>query len=347
MVLGVVLHSAAGFSSDSGWLINYSPSAELRSSVFLNTINAGIHSFRMPLFFMVAGYFSMLVINKVGSKVFIQQRLLRVALPLLVCMLTFNTFQSWILSVYEKESFLELYSQQAISHLWFLINLLIYSLVLLVCTALCNKFNFSGIRIANKTLLLGLLIAFPLFVFPILALGQMGIPIYRQIPIVGMPYYLYFYFGFFSLGVFLHQQQAWLGLIRRLMPLWLFLFVISLFAENFVGIWTEGQLAKLLKNYIEALNTLTLCLSLWGVSMYLLEKRSVWLTKLADASYSIYLIHHCLVVLFVLIANIYLAKMNPIALSIFCVIVVFLVSYGFHCMLVKKSMLMKKLFNGK
>lgn len=349
MVMGIVLHAAAGFSSNSGWLINY-PS-DFQTSTFLNGINAGIHSFRMPLFFMVAGYFAMLVIGKVGGKMFIQQRLLRIALPLLVCMLTFNAFQSWILSIYEQSAFVALYQQQAISHLWFLVNLIVYSFLLFICVPMFSHDTLKVKAFSSKKCFFVIIASFPFFVFPILVLGQIGVPIYQNIPVVGMPYYLYFYFCFFVFGLLLQRQTAWLDLLQRFLPLWGFLYVLSFVMKHYMNMMPEGFIITLALAYIDLFNVLCLCLCLWGGSMHILAKHNVWLTKLADASYSIYLIHHCLVVTFVLAANYYLdsanVKVSSIALFVCCMVMVFTLSYVFHVFVVKKIALMRLLFNGK
>lgn len=47
-----------------------------------------VHQFRMQTFFLIAGFFSCLLLNRRGARSFIRNRLLRVALPFVVAMLT-------------------------------------------------------------------------------------------------------------------------------------------------------------------------------------------------------------------------------------------------------------------
>ena len=80
MLLGLVLHAGvfSGTLVVGPWRIH-------QSSEFIYWIVALIHFFRMQLFFLLSGFFSSLVIDKIGLKKFIQSRSLRIILPFLLC----------------------------------------------------------------------------------------------------------------------------------------------------------------------------------------------------------------------------------------------------------------------
>ncbi|MHC5544506.1 acyltransferase family protein, partial [Singulisphaera rosea] len=48
-----------------------------------------MHSFRMPLFFLISGFFGAMMLEKYGTRGFLSRRWSRIGLPLLVGLLTF------------------------------------------------------------------------------------------------------------------------------------------------------------------------------------------------------------------------------------------------------------------
>jgi peptidoglycan/LPS O-acetylase OafA/YrhL len=82
MLLGVVLHVACSFQlgeADAGWGYR-DPSTSLGATLLV----LGIHAFRMPVFFVLAGFFAALVAQKRGLAGAWRERLRRVATPLVV-----------------------------------------------------------------------------------------------------------------------------------------------------------------------------------------------------------------------------------------------------------------------
>ncbi|PAY17370.1 glucan biosynthesis protein [Rhodopirellula sp. SM50] len=82
MLLGIVLHAALSFSPIP-WTVKDSQTSEFYSVLF-----AVLHGFRMPLFFMLSGFFTAMLWRKRGLGGLIKQRLKRIALPLLLGCLT-------------------------------------------------------------------------------------------------------------------------------------------------------------------------------------------------------------------------------------------------------------------
>lgn len=82
LLLGVVLHAAMSFLPGFGItgipLIDNSPSTTLAVIFFT------IHMFRMVLFFFIAGFFGHLLFKRLGLSQFIRNRLIRIAVPLVV-----------------------------------------------------------------------------------------------------------------------------------------------------------------------------------------------------------------------------------------------------------------------
>ena len=92
MFLGVALHAALPFVTD-GWMVRdpqkYEP---------LGQFTTWIHGFRMPLFILVSGYFTMMMWRRRGLALLLKQRFLRVFLPLLICLVTVLPLQEWVVT---------------------------------------------------------------------------------------------------------------------------------------------------------------------------------------------------------------------------------------------------------
>jgi peptidoglycan/LPS O-acetylase OafA/YrhL len=79
MLLGLVLHSALAYSTfvrDGTWAVH-----DPATSPFFDALVAFIHAFRMPVFFLMAGFFAALLRRRRGSRGMLVNRLRRVALP--------------------------------------------------------------------------------------------------------------------------------------------------------------------------------------------------------------------------------------------------------------------------
>ncbi|KAA5545503.1 acyltransferase family protein [Roseiconus nitratireducens] len=82
MLLGIVLHAALSFAPIP-WTVK-----DNQQSGFYYVLFASIHGFRMPLFFMLSGFFTAMLWRKRGLGGLVKQRLKRIALPLFLGCLT-------------------------------------------------------------------------------------------------------------------------------------------------------------------------------------------------------------------------------------------------------------------
>lgn len=81
MFLGLVLHAAVLFSDFSSGFFR----AHNEPSMFLRYVMELIHVFRMELFFLVAGLFSVLLLQKRGLNYYIKNRAARILIPFIIC----------------------------------------------------------------------------------------------------------------------------------------------------------------------------------------------------------------------------------------------------------------------
>ncbi len=90
MLLGIILHVALSFAPDT-WIVKDSQQHSAFSLLF-----AAIHGFRMPLFFLISGYFTAMLWQSRGLKALIKHRFKRIFLPLLLGMVTIIPLTNWV-----------------------------------------------------------------------------------------------------------------------------------------------------------------------------------------------------------------------------------------------------------
>ncbi len=80
MLLGVVLHSFLAYTGKP-WLLE-----DPRSSPWTSSLVGLIHGFRMPLFFIVSGYFTQMLVERRGAGGMLRHRARRIGIPLALAM---------------------------------------------------------------------------------------------------------------------------------------------------------------------------------------------------------------------------------------------------------------------
>jgi hypothetical protein len=93
MLLGIVLHGALSFFP-SYWVVTDS-----RQDSAFGIVVSAIHGFRMPLFFVMSGFFSAMLLHRRGRGALVKHRFFRVFLPLLLGMVTVVPATRWISAV--------------------------------------------------------------------------------------------------------------------------------------------------------------------------------------------------------------------------------------------------------
>ena len=134
MLLGLVLHSAAAYihvPQPEAWPFNDPP-----GNVAFAILLVFIHLFRMPAFFLVAGFFGALLYHRDGYAGFLKNRARRIGLVLPIFMATALPlaalgflFSAWMEGVPFPADLRPrgpLWQQQIFGHLWFLYDLLIF-----------------------------------------------------------------------------------------------------------------------------------------------------------------------------------------------------------------------------
>ncbi len=305
MLLGVPFHVSLIYSSQK-WAVNSSD-----ASLWLTTLNDFIHAFRMQVFFVISGYFSYMLYLRYQPRRFLKVRLERVGIPMLtaVPLITLPQFfmlKAWT-SKYADWSALPPYAKfnnlmwELISHLWFLLVLLILTTLGMITFRWLRdqKRNIDYQRVGWGKLALGLLIwglmwgAFRRVVFytnpTLLSDALFNFVVMQSL----------FYLPFFMLGALSWKHQALKQLFVRVNPV-LFIGAVLLLVAYIVNQRTssgEGWLYELdaLITSMMGLCMLNVCYSL---GHKLLNSHSPGTMYLVNASLFIYLVHHPLTLLY-------------------------------------------------
>ncbi len=265
LLLGIVYHAAESFmAGHTTWAI-----VDCSTSTVLSVFRYASHSFRMEIFFLIAGFFAHLVTHRRGSAEFIRNRTKRILIPLIVgwfvifpilayvwisgalksgnpglLNLPEEAFQfpAWKITLFLFISG-EFINNFDLTHLWFLHQLLvIYSIVLIARTVVVTTLDrrevwrFRIDRIFQWVMQSGLnviLLAIPT-VFILLTMNSWGVDtpkrsLYPHIPTTLL------YGSIFSIGWFLHRQVELLKVFQRAWRFHLIMALLLLFPSLEIG----------------------------------------------------------------------------------------------------------------
>lgn len=132
LLLGIIFHAAIVYASD----IKYAIQDEDRSEV-LSYFCYWIHSYRMPMFYMISGFFSAMVWEKKGRSFYLEARFKRVLIPTIFGLLFLAPIQYYLTERIKTPkldllSFLEYFFTKdhfQHSHIWFLVDLFCFSIL--------------------------------------------------------------------------------------------------------------------------------------------------------------------------------------------------------------------------
>ena len=130
MILGIVLHAALPYVPNVGafWPV------DRESSDAIGVVFQFIHIWRMPLFFILAGFFSNLVISRKSWRSWGMNRLLRIGVPIILFWPLVGLTLPWIFKYGRTGELTFFYSDEGQPfHLWFLWHLIIFVAVSTIC----------------------------------------------------------------------------------------------------------------------------------------------------------------------------------------------------------------------
>ena len=290
MLLGIVLHTALFFVPDL-WSKAYSAEGyPAEVSGIYTLMFFAIHGFRMPVFFLLSGFFTALLWQRKGLRQLAIQRLKRIGLPLAIGAFTvipITTFTFlWAFDVEEFSFFWWPFIWlTTLSHLWFLWFLLWLCAGFILAVKLGVKFSHPAIW----------WLAVPLSLAPQLLMHE---PVFGPDTSEGLipnPVVLGYYALFFVFGAFLYQRNI------QISRWWALALLPALTVVFFGGLTllfeVEEDWAKPLANVLQMAFAWLMCFGLIGLFRLIASRERFWVRYVSDASYWLYLWHLPLIVI--------------------------------------------------
>ena len=368
MFLSVALHAGTVYAPARPWITQNAERAD-----FFDWLIFGFHLFVTPTFFFVGGFFAVLLLKRRAIGDFLQNRLLRTAVPLITIALSLNMLEHYLRWVDNRaegeaggaglwnwlasDAFVDVWASGIWQlHLWFLVSLLpMFALAALVHGVLPtdSRLRSMAVRFADwlgeKT---SGSLPFAVFLLCLAAANTTNFAVASQVPgaydliAPGFQswYKLVSEFPFFVIGVLAALSPRFLASLfewRVWMP---FAAAVALLLQPYSNP-DQGfvmGMAMLFANQ----------LVMWTIVLFILQffhryfseggPRTQWL---ADCALSMYLFHHCLVYIY---GRMLVGVEWPVALEF---TVLTLLSAGtviaIHEGLVRRLGLVRLLFNGK
>ncbi|WP_308364387.1 MULTISPECIES: acyltransferase family protein [unclassified Microbulbifer] len=323
LLLGIVFHASLSFLPIFiGWAV-----MDVSTSYLLSNVVMVSHSFRMELFFLIAGFFSHMTFHRQGAGSFLQSRLIRIAIPFVVGWFILRPLlvASWAMGSESMRGEVNILSGLKIgfqslaelpkglftgSHLWFLYYLLLVTGITLGLRSLIGlrpqlrefltrKVDSAITRLSDSRFALIVLAALTAISLWHMKLWGMDTPDQSLAPHLPV---LLVYGSFFLLGWLLQRQQSLIGQFARLS--------IATVALCIAGIATSVYLAKFQLEsghpqitLIRVLFVAGYAIMMWtlvavGIGLFkrFFDKPSKLVRYIADSSYWVYLIHLPIVV---------------------------------------------------
>jgi glucan biosynthesis protein C len=356
MILGVFLHGSYPYA-DKPWIIK-----DDDVSPVLIGLNASIHFFRIPCFFILSGYFAMMLIERMGKSAFIKMRMKRLALPLVSTALLFNSVQAYFLHGVRTDNWSPAafiasgaftgfwIAGRWIGHLWFLVYVLAFSIAAAGLRAAGKgrggeRLRAFGAVLSRRLSRHGLILALlPLANLAAFALAGLLPIIYRKWG--GISLYGLLTFGpYFAFGLIVFTSPRMRREFHRIRPWQAIAIPAALLLEYFLGTRISSDWARAAIHYLDAYLVWSCCAALFALFRRLLNRRSPLFIYLSEASYSIYLFHHLCVVAFA--AWLALTDWNVLAKFSLVVGLSLAISLALHHFLVLRIPLLRLLFMGK
>jgi peptidoglycan/LPS O-acetylase OafA/YrhL len=339
MFLGIYLHAVAAYSPHGGWPYKQ---AELTASLDYSMVL--IHVFRMPVFYVMAGFFAALLLQRYGFRRAANNRFWRIVVPFVV---------GWII-VYPLVMFLASLGRRGLDraldfilsgqflayahplHLWFLEYLIVFYLLAVVA--------IGGVRLALpqnvRTLLLRffrsavqspwapLFFAVPSFfaVLPMKYAGLDDTPSFVPAPHIVIAYAIPFFFGWL-----LFTNADLLDTLRR--RAWLYTVVAAVASiANLVLIYSfvDRDTPFYASRIAHALAMWCFIFGITGLFLRYLGGHSPLRRYLCDSSYFLYIVHLPVIIAFqLLLRDVPLPPLAKIPLVLVATIAVLLPLYRY------------------
>jgi len=321
MTLGIFLHGTIAYKEGyhyGDWVFDSS-----YTSWFFDWLYLWINSFRMQLFFLLAGFFARLLIVRGGVSDFIVNRLKRVGMPLVFSYFTILplTLLPYLYMLYTREGvdpwpqlaefyprFFTFRERYGFMHLWFLQHLLLFYVVAtgaVVAGKMIGADKFISKITMPKMNAVGVLFITVLPLTAISVLFSTPLPSIWTGFIIPIPQFLYYALFFFVGWVLENNRDVFASFgkgyrIQIAVGTVLSFFVLYYLNTTIFDLTTKNFLPAydyrvMLLKFVGSFQTLTLVIGLIGWFSIAFSHPNAFWKYIADSAYWIYLIHMPLV----------------------------------------------------
>ena len=302
MFLGVVLHATVAYQANpirEGW-----PVDQNAEHIYFDYLYLYIHSFRMPLFFLIAGFFCKLLYDKVGVVEFTKRRITRIVVPFLFGIILILPISVYPFLFYQNyfhntdllgtflSSFADVLQWHGLLHLWFLYYLIIYYGLTILLREYIVKSKLRTMSMGG-----GAQIAVFCLVTWIISISFFEGIIKAWTGLIVHPGPLLYYGTFFLAGYIMYSKKDKIFFGKRLSWLYFACGSICCFIHIFL-INGNVSVSNSVEKLTISLATVFLIFGYLGLFINYLNNKSFVFLYLSDSAYWIYLIHFPLVVTF-------------------------------------------------
>ena len=280
MLLGIVLHASL-FLIPVGWVGQdpWAKSIPVEENPYAYLF-AAIHGFRMPVFFLLSGFFTAMLWQRRGLGELINHRLKRIGLPLAIGAFTIVPLNALIWTGEEFQSIWWLFAWLGgFSHLWFLWMLLWLAAVFVGAARVGLTFTHPIVW----------WLAVPLSLLPQLLMTEPTFGPDTSAGLIPHPVVLGYYALFFVIGAHLYQRGV--AMQRE----WTYALAPALLLAFPVGIATVGEemplSARMVSDVMQAAYAWLMCFGLMGLFRLHASEERYWVRYVSDSSYWLYLWH--------------------------------------------------------
>lgn len=323
MMLGIVLHACMLYLAEPP--ARYPFPTDRNTAYAFDVVLAFIHSFRMPTFFVLAGFFTSLLIEKRGRRGTYTNRAKRILAPLAAGVATILPITALFMATFmigarygthdliPAADALQAFKQELIAqgfpidkptlgHLWFLYYLCFFYLLIPLCDFLVRYSLRYEDRVKQWLVSPVLLMTFAMLTAASLWPFQGGM-IFMEYSFLKphLPALLYFAL-FFMLGYAFHRYPVFLqALEQRVLSLTMIavmLFPLALYASHLDDSAGGNNVAfHLVAVLAHGLCTWVLVYLFLGCALRFFDRESPWIVYVAQSAYWVYLVHLPLVFL--------------------------------------------------
>lgn len=330
LLLGIVIHAGLSlmeFPLDKMWPYKYS-----ENSLFFDVLVLFIHTFRVPVFFVLAGFFMEMSLKKYSRVTLLIKKIKRIGIPLFFgTLLLYPIIEYAMLSAnlgyHSIRKFIDYFevSHYSFAHLWFLYYLFIFYIVhIIVSPSLCSIRDGMGKKYGWRLIWIPVV----LVIFAILVLvyiNRKGFDgDYTLIPNIGSVLY---FIGFYILGFVVFNIKEWMVYLEKYFKIFFtiggLLFSILLYSRSKVQI--PGSDFSVFEILLYVPGAYLFVFGFFGLFGKLFTNRNIIITYISKSSYFIFVIH--LPILILILSYIVNWHFNVYILFIVLILSTFIISY--------------------